>query len=211
MRVLAVDTSTARLTVALLEAGELVREAQAGELAGSQLHGEALAGLVQQVLDGTTPDLVAVGLGPGPYTGLRVGIVTAEALAFAWQVPVKGVPTLAALAHGYRSRGGGACVAVLDVKRREVAWQAFDADGGELSAPAITHIERLADLPQLPLVGPAFVSQRLVSPEVADAAPVSAVSIAHLALQSPAGDLAPLYLRVPDAAEPAPRKRVGDV
>lgn len=210
MRILAIDTSTARLTVAVTYDGELVASATAGELTGGQVHGEALAGLVSSCLAGATPDRVAVGIGPGPYTGLRVGVVTAEVLADAWRCELVGVPTLQAIAHGYRRRGGGECIAVQDVKRREVAWQRFAVDGAAPASAQLLSITELAQLPAgVPLVGPAFVSQRLVQPQVADASPVEAFDIALIAaVATPTPTVAPLYLRQPDAAEPHAPKRV---
>lgn len=210
MRVLAIDTSTSRISVALVEDGKLVCEGTAGDLVGSQLHGEALASMVKEVLSGDIPDVVAVGLGPGPYTGLRVGVVTAEMLAHAWRCELRGVSTLAAIAHGHRRRGGGACNAVLDVKRREIAWQSFDETGRALTDPALVHIDDLSALAGWPIVGPAFESQKLVQPDVLDSQPVSALDIALLSMTHSEPQFAPLYLRQPDATEPAPRKQVNN-
>jgi len=211
-KILALDTSTARVSVALLHGTDVVRELHAGELMGAQFHSELLASLVKECLVGERPEVIAVGRGPGPYTGLRVGIVTADVLAAAWQLEIIGVSTLEALAHGYRRRGGGDCVAVLDVKRREIAWQAFNAEGEALTGPAIVAIADLSELPDLPIVGPAFVTQTLVTPAVIDASPVSAVDIALLAREllgtGQPTSATPLYLRDPDAVAPAPRKPV---
>jgi tRNA threonylcarbamoyl adenosine modification protein YeaZ len=209
MLTLAMDTSTARVTVAVLSGIDVLADVHAGELVGSQFHGELLAGLVKDVLDSRVPDRIVVGLGPGPYTGLRVGITTAEVLAAAWNIPVVGVPTLAGLASGYRMSGGGECVSVLDVKRKEIAWQHFDAAGSPLSEPSLTSIAALETLPTAPLVGPAFVTQTLVCPEVADASPVSAIALARIADSFASGaHLQPLYLRLPDAADPKKPKSV---
>ena len=190
----------------------MISELSGGELNGPQFHGELLASLIKECLGSHHPDLIAVGRGPGPYTGLRVGIVTATVLAATWGLEVIGVPTLAAIAAGHRRRGGGDCTAVLDVKRREIAWQSFNADGDELSGASLLHIDNIADLPDLPLVGPAFDTQKLVSPHVADNAPVSAIDIAQLALEYKGSGLDvgphPIYLREPDAAEPKPSKTV---
>jgi tRNA threonylcarbamoyl adenosine modification protein YeaZ len=207
MKILAIDTSTARMVVAFVN-GDTEREMSKGELAGSQTHGEHLAELVREVLQGELPDLIAVGIGPGPYTGLRVGIVTAEVLAHSWGVPVVGVPTLAAIAHGYRRAGGGECAAVLDVKRREIAWQVFGADGHQLSEATLSHIEDLTELLKYSIVGPAFETQKLVEPQVAAVIPVSAISIALLARDGKTSAVQPLYLRDPDAAAPKPNKSV---
>ena len=212
MKVLALDTSTSRVTVALVDDDYVLNELSGGELNGPQFHGELLASLIKECLGSHHPELIAVGRGPGPYTGLRVGIVTASVLASTWGLELVGVPTLAALAAGHRRRDGGDCTAVLDVKRREIAWQSFNADGDELSGATLTHIDQIDQLPDLPLVGPAFETQKLVTPHVADNSPVSAVDIAQLALAYKGSgiDIAahPIYLREPDAAEPKPNKSV---
>ena len=212
MRVLGLDTSTSRVTVALIDDDVVINELSGGELNGPQFHGELLASLIKECLGTHHPELIAVGRGPGPYTGLRVGLTTAAVLASAWGLEVIGVPTLAALAAGHRRRGGGDCVAVLDVKRREIAWQSFSADGDETSGATLTHIDHIAELPALPIVGPAFETQRLVTPHVADPSPVSAVDIAQLALQYKGTGIDigahPIYLREPDAAEPKANKSV---
>lgn len=207
MKILAIDTSTARMTAAFVTDTEQ-RELNTGELDGPQSHGEMLADQLQKLLAGEVPDLVAVGLGPGPYTGLRVGITTGEVLAHAWGIPVVGVPTLAAIAQAHRTRGGGECAAVLDVKRREIAWQVFGTDGAPKTEPQISPITDLAELQQHKIVGPAFITQKLVQVAVADASPVSAIAIAELARSMPVAPIKPLYLRAPDAADPKPNKSV---
>jgi hypothetical protein len=212
MKVLGLDTSTSRVTVALIDDDVVINELSGGELNGPQFHGELLASLIKDCLGTHHPELIAVGRGPGPYTGLRVGIVTATVLASTWGLEVIGVPTLAAIAAGHRRRGGGDCVAVLDVKRREIAYQSFSADGDELSGASLIHIDHIDQLPDLPIVGPAFETQRLVAPSVADNSPVSAVDIAQLALEYKGSGLDigahPIYLREPDAAEPKANKSV---
>jgi tRNA threonylcarbamoyl adenosine modification protein YeaZ len=207
MKILAIDTSTARMVVAFVD-GDTEREMSIGELAGSQTHGEHLAELVREVLQGEVPELIAVGVGPGPYTGLRVGIVTAEVLAHSWSVQVVGVPTLAAIAHSFQQSGGGQCAAVLDVKRREIAWQVFETTGQALTDPTLSHIEDLTELLKYSIVGPAFETQKLVRPEIAAVIPVSAISIALLARDGRTSAVQPLYLRDPDAAAPKPNKSV---
>ncbi|MEY4323027.1 MAG: tRNA ((37)-N6)-threonylcarbamoyltransferase complex dimerization subunit type 1 TsaB [Actinomycetota bacterium] len=212
MKILALDTSTSRVTVALTDSETLVNQLHGGELTGAQFHGELLAGLVMQCLGDLRPDAIAVGRGPGPYTGLRVGITTAEVLAAAWEIPVVGVPTLQALAHGHIRRGGSAGVACLDVKRKEIAAQSFDAHGSMTGDPHLVHINDIDSLADQHLVGPAFITQTQVQPVVSDDSPVDAFDIALIAHhQFASGNLEssqPLYLRAPDAAEPAPRKTV---
>ena len=212
MKILALDTSTSRVTVCFTRDREIIKQVQGGELTGTQFHGELLASLISECLAGDIPDAIAVGRGPGPYTGLRVGITTGEVLAAAWSVPIVGVPTLAALAHGHIRRGGSACIAALDVKRKEIALQEFDADGVAISEPRLLAVSEISEVEGKNLVGPAFVTQTLVTPNVEDASPVDAYDIALIALgqfqQKRAESSAPLYLRAPDAALPAPRKSV---
>lgn len=212
MKILALDTSTSRVTVCFTDGKDIINQLHGGELTGVQFHGELLASLVKECLSGQLPDAIAVGRGPGPYTGLRVGITTGDVLAAAWQIPVVGVPTLAALAHGHVRRGGSAGIAALDVKRKEVAVQEFDARGAMTSDARLLSIADIAELDGQGIVGPAFVTQTLVTPKVADASPVDAYDIALLALQQfeskQLQSSLPLYLRAPDAAMPAPRKSV---
>lgn len=207
MKILAIDTSTARMVVGFVD-GDIEREIATGELNGAQTHGEHLAEQIRNVLQTEVPELIAVGVGPGPYTGLRVGLVTAEVLGHAWSVPVVGVPTLAAIAHSYRQSGGGECAAVLDVKRREIAWQVFGVDGQPSTDAALSHIDDLNELSKYPIVGPAFETQQLVQPEVAAVVQVSAISIALLARDGKTSAVHPMYLRDPDAAAPKPNKSV---
>jgi tRNA threonylcarbamoyl adenosine modification protein YeaZ len=150
---------------------------------------------------------VVTGVGPGPFTGLRVGMVTAVALGDALGIPVHGVCSLDAIAHGL-----GAVVVVTDARRREVYWAAYAEDGHRthgphVDAPAVLH-ERMpevraaaggsADVTGLPVVGPAAPT------------PLGLVAVAGPALRAGVvpGPLEPLYLRRPDAQEPGTRKRV---
>ena len=212
MKILALDTSTSRVTVALIDNEILVREVVGGDLVGSQFHGELLAGLIKDCLQSVRPDAIAVGCGPGPYTGLRVGIATAEVLAAAWEIPICGIPTLQALAHGHIRRGGNAGFAVLDVKRKEIAVQEFDGTAHLVGEPQLVHIDNFAAYESKNLVGPAFVTQTLIKPKVGDASSVDAVDIALIAAryfaQGTVQSAQPLYLRAPDAANPKPSKSV---
>ncbi len=118
MRVLALDTATDRATAALVADGGLVLE-RGGDARGSAardvlalVHGIlGEAGVTLAELDG-----VAVGTGPGSFTGLRIGIATGEALADGAGLPVAGVSTLHALLH----HAPPGSVAVIDARRREV-------------------------------------------------------------------------------------------
>jgi tRNA threonylcarbamoyl adenosine modification protein YeaZ len=197
MKILALDTSTPVLSVALIEDQVVLSERSAGEITGAQLHGEALASLVQEILQEHSIDKVAVGLGPGPYTGLRTGIALAQAVAFARQVPIVGISSLLALAHGFWRRGGESGFAVLDAKRKEIAWQEFDASR-MLNTPTLTKIDDIHILIGKTIVGPAFLTQPTNDLVVHEDFPPSAVDIALLCAQGFGESISPLYLRAPD-------------
>lgn len=162
-------------------------------------------------------DAVAVGLGPGSFTGLRVGVATARAVGLSRGLRVRGVCTLDALARGEEGRAPGRQrLAVLDARRGEV-FAALCAPGGErlwdpLVASPEELAERVAELPEPPLgAGPGAIRSRqaLASRGVEipdDADPVHRVAARHicaLAVTGSGGDdtgpVAPLYLRRPDA------------
>ena len=93
-------------------------------------------------------DAVVVGTGPGPFTGLRVGMVTAAALGDALGVPVHGVCSLDAIAaEVVRRRGGpaGRCSSSTDARRREVYWAAYDAAASGSTGPHVEAPAALAD------------------------------------------------------------------
>lgn len=147
MPILAIDTSGAISLAVLDDEGGLLGEAFDPN---QRWHAERLAPLVNELLDeiGLNPDeltSIAVGTGPGPFTGLRIGLATAEALGFAIGIPVYGVGSLKALATGAAATLGLATgteiIAVLDARRKEVYWATYRVmDGGvaEVSPPQVT-------------------------------------------------------------------------
>jgi tRNA threonylcarbamoyladenosine biosynthesis protein TsaB len=119
--VLAIDTATSRVSVALGDGGEVIG---AVELSGGRRHAEQLAPAIRYLCDELHVDLghlaaVAVGIGPGLFTGLRVGVTTAKVMAQALRVPVVGVPSLDLVAYPLR-HADRMIVAVLDARRHEV-------------------------------------------------------------------------------------------
>lgn len=208
MYVLGLDTSTPAVSVALVrrEAETLAEHV----VVDGKRHGELLAVGIETVLaragvERRNLGAVAVGLGPGPFTGLRVGIVTAAALADALGIPAYGVCSLDAL-------GEGARVAVTDARRREIYWARYDADGQRVEGPAVSVP---ADVPALwqgfPVVGDgALVHAAALAGLDIRSAPryPSPARIAELAVAVGSTALTPMYLRRPDAVAPGPPKRV---
>ncbi len=154
---------------------------------------------------------VVVGVGPGPFTGLRVGLMTARSLGHALGVPVVGVVSLDSLAAQVN---GGEVVVATDARRKEVYWARYDVDGTRVEGPSV---DRPADL-EVRLGADGF-SGRVVGPgarlyaemfaafEVDPDVEVSAADLARLAAAGRITETtAPLYLRRPDAVEPTARK-----
>jgi tRNA threonylcarbamoyladenosine biosynthesis protein TsaB len=135
MIVLGIETSTARSSVALLVEGALVAHEHHEDPRG---HGAFLAPAMRRCLDAapradgpTHVDAVAVGTGPGLYTGLRVGMATAAAFSSARAIPVVGVGGLDALAHGCGLHAS-TVVTTLDARRGQVFWAVHAPEHGEL-------------------------------------------------------------------------------
>jgi tRNA threonylcarbamoyladenosine biosynthesis protein TsaB len=153
MHVLAFDTATPATTVALaLGDGRLLtrrHEPEAGGRPGhvTELLPLALALLDEAGVDFAQLDRLAVGVGPGTFTGLRIGVATARALAQAHELPLVGVSTLRSLAAGAEIDSGAATLAVLDARRGEAfaaAWAPGDA--GQMAAEPL--LEQAALSPQ---------------------------------------------------------------
>lgn len=143
---------------------------------------------------------IVVGVGPGPFTGLRVGIVTAHTLAALAGTTPRGVCSLDALALQAVGEVDGAFVTTLDARRKEIYWARHDASGRRLDGP---HVSAPDQLPTLPLVGPGARAHGLDAVGPAD---LDAGALAVHADRLPDLGLEPLYLRQPDATVPTSRK-----
>lgn len=153
--------------------------------------------------------LIGVGIGPGPFTGLRIGIATARVLGLATGVPVRGFGTLDAIALGWFAGDhapGDEVVVVTDARRKEVYWASFDASGRRTGGPAVC---APGDVPILPTGGPGVeLYPQVFAGRVPAGAPTgldAARAAAHLA-ELPDVGLEPAYLRKPDAEAPKTRK-----
>jgi tRNA threonylcarbamoyl adenosine modification protein YeaZ len=207
--VLALDTATPTLVAGVArrsEGGDVEVLAERAVPSGNR-HAELLVPAVGEALAEAglalaDVDAVVTGLGPGPFTGLRVGVVTAAALADARGIPAVGVCSLDAV-------GAGARTVVTDARRKEVYWAAYDADGARVDGPGVVRPEdaRLTG----PLVGDPRFAERLGAPvEPAEVTTAGLLRAAATLLDDPssAGPLVPLYLRRPDAVPPTSFKPV---
>lgn len=213
MLILAFDTATSSATAALVRDGVLLGE----RAVPARVLMAAIDGLLDEA--GVVPgdlDGVACGVGPGSFTGVRIGLALARGIALALDVPVAGVSTLAALAAGAAPGAGGApgaraagatgVIAVVDARRSEV----FVLAGGRES---YTRPEELVFAPGTLLVGDGAVRYRELLESAGGAIPADHSEL-HLprarfhALLArsfgPADAALPVYLRAPDAKPAMP-------
>jgi len=205
---LAFDTSTPAVTVALHDGTQVL---VSHTVVDARRHGELLAPGIAQVLadaGSSASDLtgIAVGVGPGPFTGLRIGLMTARAMGDALNVQVTGVCALDVIAAAVVSEH--AFLVATDARRREVYWATYDASGTRIDGP---RVERPVDVEWR---GPAYGAGALMypdtfvdarGPEYPDAGVLASMVATGRAVVLPPD---PLYLRRPDAVEPSPRRPV---
>jgi tRNA threonylcarbamoyladenosine biosynthesis protein TsaB len=203
--VLAIDTCLFACSVAVTD-GDRVLARRVEPM--SRGHQERLAPLTAEAMSEAgisfdRLDRIGVTVGPGSFTGLRVGLAFAKGLGAALSIPVVGVGSLEALAQPEQ----GSVLAVLDAKRGQVYLQAF-ADGAAVSAPDVLPIEtaaaRLAEMDSETLVGTGAALLAQMRPgariiEIDHADPVAVAKIAAARAPTPPR---PLYLRAPDAKLP---------
>ncbi|MGH3716760.1 MAG: tRNA (adenosine(37)-N6)-threonylcarbamoyltransferase complex dimerization subunit type 1 TsaB, partial [Micromonosporaceae bacterium] len=158
---------------------------------------------------------VVAGVGPGPYTGLRVGLVTAVSLGHALGVPTYGVCSLDGI--GAASTAPGRLVAATDARRREIYWRVYEF-GAPLTDPAVNQpaavAEQLAALGVTRAAGDGatrYAAELRLDPDeprYPDPLVLARVAADRIRAGAPTEPLTPLYLRRPDAAEPGTRKPV---
>lgn len=173
---LAIDTATSRTIVGIIEDGKVLFE---GFHEGATEHGFAITELVMKALEiCPKPDQVVVGMGPGPFTGLRVGITFAQSFALAREIPVIGVCSLDAI----EIKESEYTVAI-DARRKEIYWAKY-RDGVRILGPAVSK--------------PAEVENFIID-QYPDLKKLVALSTSQNITE-------PMYLRRPDAVPTAERR-----
>jgi tRNA threonylcarbamoyl adenosine modification protein YeaZ len=211
---LTLDSATPLVTVALHDGDDVVAELVADR---PMKHGEQLAPLIEAAMEQVgivRQDLTAigVGVGPGPFTGLRVGLVTARTLGFALEVPVYGVCTLDVLAVEAVSTGAVASssgfLVATDARRKEVYLASYDDAGARVEGPVVVRPADAAS--SLPVVGEGALLYPESFPHPVGPSRPSAGWLARVISEERAEllDPEPLYLRRPDAEQPRASKRV---
>ena len=216
MLLLALDTATPAVTVAVHDGSRVLATRTTVD---ARRHGELLVPLLSEAMAeaGAEPrDItdIAVGVGPGPFTGLRVGLVTARTTASVVAAAVHGVCSLDVIAAAVSS--DAPFVVATDARRHEVHWASYDGTGRRTDGPAV---DRPADLAgrltaDVPVVGR---GASIYADELARSAPpldgpldpdaaVLAQAVADGRVELLAVE--PLYLRRPDAQVPGPMKPV---
>ena len=175
-KVLAIDTSTSRSCVAIIDGAKVL---YSGFRDGATAHGPSLPALVQEALAVSDVDEVVVGMGPGPFTGLRVGIAFAQSFALAREIPVRGVCSLDAIAAQVTDKD---FIITVDARRKEVYWARY-THGVRVGEPAVNF--------------PADVTGATIH---ADLFP-NMVALVNLS----GNIIEPMYLRRPDAVATADR------
>jgi tRNA threonylcarbamoyl adenosine modification protein YeaZ len=185
---LAIDTATARTQFAILKGDELLWQETED---GATTHGDVLAKFGALAAKENI-DQVIVGMGPGPFTGLRTGIVFAQSFAFAQGLPVHGICSLDAIAYGIELPE---FIVATDARRKELYWAKY-VDGKRVGEPLVT---APSEIPTLPLFGEGALKYELTTdtehlyPKL-----ISFPKLIHVN--------EPMYLRHPDAVPTAERK-----
>ncbi len=215
MLTLALDTSTPAVSVGLadIDANGGIDVLAEKVIVNPRAHAEQLAPLVQEALatqsaKPTQLAAIVAGVGPGPFTGLRVGLVTAASMGHALGIPTYAVCSLDAIGHAASVGDEAAPVLVAtDARRKEIYWATYDADGRRVTGP---HVDKPAMLPEAAAHAARMVGDgaQLYSSQLSAALshdwrypPVSglfALAADRVVAGRESETLTPMYLRRPD-------------
>jgi tRNA threonylcarbamoyl adenosine modification protein YeaZ len=216
MLLLAIDTALAACAAGVFDSGA-ARMLASESMIMARGHAEALMPLIARVMDAadvefSALDRVAVTVGPGSFTGLRVGLAAARGIALVSGKPAVGVSTLSAFAAPQiANEDGAAILAAIDARHDQVYLQVFASAGRTLVPPGIVTVaEAVRAAPAGPVVivgsGAGLIAARwpegAQAPLIVDAQAAPAIGwVARLGAAAPKTDTAPtpLYLRSPDA------------
>ncbi|MEI7798021.1 MAG: tRNA (adenosine(37)-N6)-threonylcarbamoyltransferase complex dimerization subunit type 1 TsaB [Actinomycetes bacterium] len=182
---LVIDTSTPRTIAAIVEQDLVI---WSGFHDGATSHGEALGALIDEAKKEAKFRLinqVVVGMGPGPFTGLRVGIAFARTFAMAREIPCVGVVSLDAIA-GAAAEMASDFYVITDARRKEIYWAKYQKNGERITEPAVAKREEV-DFESLPVIEFGFPDP---------------LALVKLTTHSNSVRTQPLYLRKPDAVLP---------
>lgn len=194
---LAIDTSTSRTSVAIVDEGALLWH---GFRDGATSHGSAVPALVSQALNiAPWVEQVVVGMGPGPFTGLRVGIAFARTFALARLIPVIGVCSLDAIAAQVREKDD--FIVATDARRKEVYWAQYRA-GARFGGPHVDLPSVVAAL-GMPVFGEGAVKYSIAQNDEGQFPDM--VALVSLAENVDLQVDEPLYIRRPDAVPTSER------
>jgi tRNA threonylcarbamoyl adenosine modification protein YeaZ len=211
---LAFDTATPAITAAVYDGERVLAESA---IVDARRHGELLMPSIVSVLGqagAAMPDVTAVvtGTGPGPYTGLRVGVVTARVLGATLDLPVYGVCTLDAIARAaVTAAAGREFLVATDARRKEVYWARYSADGERISGPAAGSPAGLDSAVPAAGEGPWLYAADFgepIEPRYPSASWLAILVTERMRAGQSPGAPEPQYLRRPDARVPGPPKRV---
>lgn len=223
MKVLALDTATAATAVAVVAVAPdgAVDVLSRARFLDPRAHGEQLAPHINSALDkaDVRPEgltAIVAGTGPGPFTGLRVGLATAAAMGQTLGAPTYGVCSLDGIGAATGTAGQDPVLVATDARRREVYWALY-VGGSRVSGPEVIRPEELPPLLVARGVRQAYGEgalryRRVLGLPVAedplypDPALLVAAAAKRIVDRAPAEQLVPLYLRRPDTAEPRPPK-----
>ena len=173
---LVIDTSTSRTSVGIIKDGALI---WSGFKDGATAHGPALPALVQEAITDQSIDEVVVGMGPGPFTGLRIGIAFARSFALARNISVRGVCSLDAIAAQV---DGKDFIITVDARRKEVYWARY-RNGIRVGKPSVSFPSAVTGADLYPDLYPDLLAMAALSDNITE----------------------PIYLRHPDAVATADR------